>query len=394
MSNITPHSVQNALLSWREESIGDKSYFVVNGVPLVEGVLNGRLVEAKEFGAFVKDWNGVPVVMRHPKSNGGSARVISPDVPVVGRFYNAKLDGTRLVGEFWLDPDMLQEQDGQELISMIKASKPVEISTGYYAESVPTTGQWNGKDYGLVDQNLHPDHIALLPDEIGACSVADGCGLNRNQEDEMKEFVCPYADLLQPQTAKNVQKILGDLANDLDVSIQNVEGLTGAAADMWEEVYKNALEQYEGDKERASKVAWAAIKKKYKKEGDDWVLKNHYGPGPHESGSSQDVHGGEGGKSPRKYNAHEKAVLERATYLGKKAGKAVRSKRRDEYLSYARSLDSLLESVPKDFRNDVRKAYEEKYKSYTNNLKNTESKFDIPQHELEGLASLVAFVAE
>lgn len=34
---------------------------------------------------------------------------------------------------------------------------------------------------------------------------------------------------------------------------------------MYEEIYQKALKYYGGDKEMASKIAWAAVKKKYKK---------------------------------------------------------------------------------------------------------------------------------
>jgi hypothetical protein len=172
----------NALLTWRRESLGGKDYIVAQGVPLVEGVLNGRFVSAEEFGAFVNDWNGVPVVMRHPKQNGGSARVPQPDVPVIGKFYGAKLDGARLTGEYWLEADKLDNPDGETILSRLSAQKPSETSTGYWAESIPSAGNWNGLDFAFIDQNIHPDHIALLPDEIGACSLADGCGMNRNNQ--------------------------------------------------------------------------------------------------------------------------------------------------------------------------------------------------------------------
>jgi hypothetical protein len=181
MSLLYFHPNQNnALLTWRRESLDGKDYIVAQGVPLVEGVLNGRFVSAEEFGAFVNDWNGVPVVMRHPKQNDGSARVPQPDVPVIGKFYGAKLDGARLTGEYWLEADKLDNPEGEMILSRLAAQKPSETSTGYWAESIPSVGNWNGQDFAFVDQNIHPDHIALLPDEVGACSLADGCGMNRN----------------------------------------------------------------------------------------------------------------------------------------------------------------------------------------------------------------------
>lgn len=177
--------VKNALFDtfWTETK-DSKEFLVVKGVPLVEGVLNGRFVGADEFGAFPADWNGVPVVMRHPQANGGSARIPHVDVPVIGNFYNAKLDGTRLVGEFWMDKEkLLATPEGETLFIQIQNQHPIEISTGYNAESIPEAGNWNGKDFSLVDTNLRADHIALLPDDIGACSIKDGCGLNRHSKD-------------------------------------------------------------------------------------------------------------------------------------------------------------------------------------------------------------------
>ena len=41
---------------------------------------------------------------------------------------------------------------------------------------------------------------------------------------------------------------------------------------IWRKAFNAALKQY-GDEETAIKVAWAAVKKKYKKDGDKWVLK-------------------------------------------------------------------------------------------------------------------------
>jgi len=339
-SEITPYIVSNAFFNtWRTETIGDKSYLVVKGVPLKEGVLNSRYVSSDEFGAFVKDWNGIPIVMRHPKQNGGSARVVTPDVPVVGRFYNSEMDGTRLVGEYWLEEAALDNPDGEVVVMRIKAQLPVETSTGYYAESVPSVGKWNGKDYGLIDRNIHPDHIALLPDEIGACSLDDGCGMNRNQQmsnfdihkrtkqnniegsfeqrsgavydafyaafsggsNKAVESDAPYvmstfADhIVVKADGKYFQvgySVAGDEVTFDDrskwqevmrmekyIPVQNVTGLTGDAAKMWEKVYTAALKQYDDDKEKAAATAWAAIKDKYKKnKSGEWVLKENAQP--------------------------------------------------------------------------------------------------------------------
>jgi len=252
MSNTLTFASNQLFDTFRTVEQGGKEFLVVKGVPLVEGVLNGRFVSADEFGTFTNDWNDVPVVLRHPKKNGGSARVPATDVPVVGRFYNAKMDGQRLVGEYWLDKGMLENsEEGLHLLDLISGRHPIETSTGYWSESIPQTGKYNDRSYGLVDRNIHPDHIALLPDEIGACSLADGCGLNRNSAG------CPCA---------HAQESLS----------QNVTGsLPAAGKAIYERVYKKLKDEGKPD-EDAAKQAWGAVKNAGWKQGEDgeWVKSN------------------------------------------------------------------------------------------------------------------------
>lgn len=51
-----------------------------------------------------------------------------------------------------------------------------------------------------------------------------------------------------------------------------VRGLPDGAQTIYRKAFNAALEQY-GDEETAARVAWAAVKKKYRKDGDAWVLK-------------------------------------------------------------------------------------------------------------------------
>jgi hypothetical protein len=216
-----------------------KQWLVVNGVPLVEGVLNGRFVPADEFGSFVNDWNDIPVVLPHPKRNGGSARVPDPDVPVVGRFYNAKMDGNRLVGEYWLDKALLESlrdndgnQDAGLVLERIDNKQEVETSTGYWSESVPRSGNFKGRKYSYVDQKIHPDHIALLTQEAGACSLADGCGMNRNRAmyqnavDGTYEKRMSDIQMAFDETMRLRDKRASKLGSETDVPVSNywIEG--------------------------------------------------------------------------------------------------------------------------------------------------------------------------
>lgn len=69
--------------------------------------------------------------------------------------------------------------------------------------------------------------------------------------------------------------------SDLPDSVK--DNLPKHAQDIYREAYNNAWDQYESPKDRkgnasreetSHKVAWSAVKERYKKEGDRWVSKN------------------------------------------------------------------------------------------------------------------------
>jgi hypothetical protein len=184
MPNIQFNSSSLLSSTFRDESRGGKDYLVVKGVAVVEGVLKKELLTKNEIHA--NEWNDVPLVLRHPQKNGGSAKTANPDVPVLGRFYGAKFDtnGNRLLGEFWLDKTALNATpEGAIIEQKVRDGEVIEVSTGYYTERVNQRGVWKGSPYTVVQTNVKPDHIAILPDQIGACSVVNGCGMSRNDSD-------------------------------------------------------------------------------------------------------------------------------------------------------------------------------------------------------------------
>jgi cation transport regulator ChaB len=66
------------------------------------------------------------------------------------------------------------------------------------------------------------------------------------------------------------------------------------AQDTYEKTLEHAEHEYEGDQERAHRVAWSAVKHSFEKRGDHWELKDERGPsdpraadgGPNPSGES------------------------------------------------------------------------------------------------------------
>lgn len=162
-----------------------REYAVVPATIIVQGVLNGELVPADEMAEFAERWNGRPVPLRHPTN--GTGEYISSNDPavieqhVIGTIFNAEFLGDRVRAEMWIDTAKVARLGGEAVATLqrLDAGDVVEVSTGYYAHFEEGAGTFNGQAYTGIQRNLVPDHVALLPDEVGACSVANGCGAGR-----------------------------------------------------------------------------------------------------------------------------------------------------------------------------------------------------------------------
>ena len=65
----------------------------------------------------------------------------------------------------------------------------------------------------------------------------------------------------------------------IDNPPEKIKDMPKGAQEIFISAFNNALKQYEGDEERANKVAYAAVKKKYKQDKDDnWVAKEAVHP--------------------------------------------------------------------------------------------------------------------
>ncbi|MFA5935018.1 MAG: DUF2213 domain-containing protein [Candidatus Paceibacterota bacterium] len=164
-----------------------KKHLIVPVTMIVEGVLAGSagplLHLAEEFGKFPESWNGIPVVINHPEVDGINVSANSPDLietATVGRVYNAKMVKSKLKAEVWLEESKLGEVS-PDVLSAIGLKQTIEVSVGVFTDSEETPGIYNGKQYTAIARNHRPDHLALLPGGIGACSIADGCGIRVNQ---------------------------------------------------------------------------------------------------------------------------------------------------------------------------------------------------------------------
>jgi rRNA maturation endonuclease Nob1 len=174
----------------------EKAHLVVPVVMMVEGVHNGSLGPIyhpiEELAKYPETWNGIPVVIYHPEKDGEPVSANSPEVidaVTVGRVYNTSVDGKKLKAEVWFDEDKLNKVS-ENTLNEVNESKEIEVSLGMFADYDVEEGEWNGEKYSAIARNHRPDHLAILPDQVGACSCADGCGLGANKKiDDMAKLV-------------------------------------------------------------------------------------------------------------------------------------------------------------------------------------------------------------
>lgn len=168
----------------RQQHAG-KEHLVVPLVMLRETVVNGGLVTLSELKPM--GWNGVPVTIGHPANERGANVSASQNPQIheqvkVGTIFGAHVDGDKLKAQAWIDIE-LAEARYKGIISILESGVPMDVSVGYYSTDEQRLGVFNDKPYFEVHKDLKPDHLAILPDEEGACSWADGCGVRANSKD-------------------------------------------------------------------------------------------------------------------------------------------------------------------------------------------------------------------
>lgn len=172
----------------REETLNGRAYLVAPVVALVEGVIwsgnssEPSLALADEFAPTPAAWDGRPVTVDHPQLNGQFVSANLPeiwDTVVIGQMFNSERDDDRLLSEIWLDIAKAEELGFIEVVENFRNNIMMEVSTGLFASSEEQTGELDGERFFNVWRDVLPDHLAILPDTIGACSIEDGCGAPR-----------------------------------------------------------------------------------------------------------------------------------------------------------------------------------------------------------------------
>lgn len=190
---VSPHLLRhyvellaNRVGQSRREYVNGRRFLVVPITSIVPGVLAGSqgplYYAPKHIQNSVPLWDNVPIVRYHPLKAGKhvSAWDLEPHERI-GFLRNSRYSG-KLTHEGWFDEELTKNLD-ERIYNALTSGSPMEMSTGLYTENRPAENgaNYGGKSYMHYAENYQPDHLAILPDQTGACSVMDGCGINVNE---------------------------------------------------------------------------------------------------------------------------------------------------------------------------------------------------------------------
>ncbi len=179
----------------RHDKMMGRDYLVAPMSMITEGVHEGSggplLYPKDELFKIPEVWNHKPVVVYHPARNGAGISACDPIIlsnRQVGVIMNTRagevtVDNVKvpaLLAEAWMEEDRMNKVD-ERIANAIEKNEMMELSTGLFTdnESAEEGAEWNGEKYDAIARNYRPDHLALLPDLKGACSIEDGAGFLR-----------------------------------------------------------------------------------------------------------------------------------------------------------------------------------------------------------------------
>lgn len=201
-----------------------KKHIIAPTVMLTEGVHNGSMgplyYSKDEIENEAEIWNHMPIVVYHPTKADGSMTSARQEEIIntrkIGILLNTVGADGKLSTECWIDEEKVKSVD-KRVYNALKKGTPMEVSTGLNATVKKTEGIWNNEKYEGIVSNFKPDHLAILPDKIGACSLADGAGLLVNEENQPESVNFVFSN-----TVKNLLNSIQAVYNGKEMSFSDI----------------------------------------------------------------------------------------------------------------------------------------------------------------------------
>lgn len=253
------YSLLTNALKTRMVTENGRRYIVAPLTMIVPGVLPGSkgplYYPPEQVANNYKVWNHTPIVVYHPTDYMGNPLSARYDSGVIeksgiGTVRNSYIDNQgKLKAEGWFDEQRTAEVDSR-ILDSLRSNRPIELSTGLFTDNVPAQegAVHNGRPYDYIATNYRPDHLAILPDQVGACSLNDGCGVLVNKGNDSVTIA-----LLDNTSEHSLTDNLGSGNWHLSKRKEHAEGLSAAADKKSEEVSDNdsELEAYTAHKDAA-----------------------------------------------------------------------------------------------------------------------------------------------
>lgn len=183
-----------------EVDLEGRKHWKVPAVAITEGVhagTKGAILYLSEDGRKNPSaWDHKPAIVYHPQTNAGPTTACSPEIinnQKIGVPLETKWEDKSLKMNVYLDQERTKEVDDRVANALLRGEK-VEVSTGLQCDIEWVKGVHNGEEYVGIARNWRPDHLAILPDQKGACSIEKGAGLLQNvagvSMSDLQQLVC------------------------------------------------------------------------------------------------------------------------------------------------------------------------------------------------------------
>ena len=146
-------------------------YAVMPCVVIAVDEMNGEIVPNVEVKKSTDAWEGTAVTLGHPTVMGIQVSVKDAPHFQIGTVRYPSYVDNQLRVELWIPVGQGHEVD--IIVNRMEQGEVFEVSSGYFAATERNESDVN------VQFDIEPDHVAILVNQVGACSVADGCGAPR-----------------------------------------------------------------------------------------------------------------------------------------------------------------------------------------------------------------------
>ena len=219
-------------------------HMVIPVIMAQEGVMNRFFYPSEEFEGWANTWDGVPVPINHPEIEGVAVSAKSPriqELNSVGYVFNSKYEDKKLKGEIYLNLEKVKKLNADYLINSFENGEIMEVSTGLYSNVEMVSGKYGDDEYDAIVRNIRPDHLALLPNTVGACSIEDGCGASISVNSCQCGGVCGGKKNSQKEVSKllnlSLEKKYNDVVYIIDIYDNSVVYEFGKNRSVYKESY-------------------------------------------------------------------------------------------------------------------------------------------------------------